>query len=52
VSLFWPFTKHAYHDGHTPYLEITAVIFALDLIRLALARGGSIRAEAGRAPVR
>jgi hypothetical protein len=46
VSLFWPFTKHVYHLGHAHYLQIMAVIFGLNLLRLALARGGPIRAEA------
>jgi hypothetical protein len=45
VSLFWPFTKHAYHYNHPLYFEIMAAIFVLNLIRLALARGGPIPAD-------
>jgi inner membrane protein len=52
VSLFWPFTKHVYTYGHGRYLQIMAVIFALNLIRLALARGGPIRAAARTGPAR
>ena len=52
VSLFWPFTKHAYHYGQSRYLEIMAGVFVLNLVRLALARGGPIRAEAGSPPGR
>jgi hypothetical protein len=52
VSLFWPFTDHAYHYGHTRYLQIMAVIFLLNLLRLARARGGPIRAAPTHEPGR
>ncbi len=50
VSLFWPFTKHAYHYSHPLYFEIMAVIFGLNLIRLALAGGGPIRSPPCTSP--
>ncbi len=48
VSLFWPFTKHAFHYSHPLYFAIMAGILGLNLIRLALARGAPIRAEPPR----
>jgi membrane-bound metal-dependent hydrolase YbcI (DUF457 family) len=45
VALFWPATRHAYHYSHPLYFEIMAVIFTLNLLRLALARGGPIQAK-------
>ncbi len=45
VALFWPFTDHPYHYSHPLYFEIMAGIFVLNLIRLALVRGGPIPAD-------
>lgn len=44
VALLWPFSDHADHYGHTLYFEIMAVILGLNLVRLAVARGGPVKA--------